>query len=216
MNHLFAKKQCFLAAFLFAVAPASFAQNVLVQYDLTGGTPLAPSTVNVTSATSITFGGFAGAWSEPASGVLQEGPGAVTTPALAVAGGDYATFTLTSSTPMDLTSLTFGGAYGQFSNPAGYALETSVTGSSIFSTAAFSAQYPSFSTQTVDLSGAAFQGVTSVTFDLYGYVQNNGNVQFNNITVNGSVAAVPEPNTLALVGMGLISTFKLASARRRK
>jgi hypothetical protein len=210
------KKQCLFAALLLAVAPASFAQGVLAQYNLTGGTPLAPTTVNVTSASSITFGGFAAIWSEPSSGILQDNPGfGVSSATLAVATGDYATFTLTSTTPMDLTSLTFGGAYGQFSNPAGYALQTSVTGSSIFSTAAFATQSPTFSPQTVSLTGASFQGLSSITFDIYGYVNNGGDLQMNAFTVNGSVGAVPEPTTMTLLGVGVIGMFKLVSSRRR-
>ena len=106
MNPILGKRQYLIAALLFAAAPACLAQGVLAEWNL-AATPLSsavvPSTVNVTSATSITFGGYAGQWSEPASGVLREGPGATTTPALAVASGDYATFTLTDTTPMDLT-----------------------------------------------------------------------------------------------------------------
>ena len=216
MHPIFGKKQCLFAVLLLAVTPAGFAQGVLAEYNLTGASPLAPSTVNVTSASSITFVGFAGGWSEPASGVLQENPGTATTAALAVAGGNYATFTLTSTTPMDLTSLTFGGAYSQFSNPAGYALQTSATGSSIFSTANFATQNPTFTTQTIDLSGASFQGLTSVSFDVYGYVNNGGSLRFSDFVVNGTLAATPEPDTLALMGMGLIGMLKLAHTRHQK
>jgi hypothetical protein len=215
MNPQSIKKQCFLAAFLFAAAPASFAQSVLAQWALTGATPLAPTTVNVTSASSITFGGFAGAWGEPSAGVLQNNPGAPTTGALAAASGNYATFTLTSSTPMDLSSLTFGGAYGLFSNPAGYAVETSVDGFASYVTGAFSSQSPAFSTDTVDLTGPQFQGLTSLTFRLETYVTNGGDAQYSDFTVNGALAAVPEPNTLALAGMGIMSMFGLKAWRRR-
>jgi len=186
MSRLLWKKQHLFAALLLAAAPACFAQPVLVQYNLTGGTPLAPSTVNVTSATSITFGGFAGAWSEPSSGVLQENPGSPTNAALAVVSGNYATFTLTSTTPMDLTSLTFGGAYGQFSNPAGFAVESSVDGFASYVSGAFTTQSPTFSNQTVNLSGASFQGLSSITFRIFSYVKNSGVVQFHPFTVNGT------------------------------
>ena len=219
MNTPFAKTQYLIAAVLFAAAPACFAQSVLLaEYNL-AATPLSsavvPSTVNVTSATSITFGGFGGAWSEPASGVLRESPGAVTTPALAFAGADYATFTLTTATPMDLTSLTFGGAYGQFGNPAGYDVATSVDGFASYVTGAFSTQYSTFASQTVDLTPAQFQGLTSITFRVYSYVKNSGTADFSDFQVNGSLASVPEPNTLALAGMGLMSMFGLNAWRRR-
>jgi hypothetical protein len=173
--------------------------------------------VNVSSATSISFGGFAGAWSEPSSGVLQNNPGTPTTGALAAASGNFATFTLSSATPMDLTSLTFGGAYGQFSNPAGYALETSVDGFASYVTGSFSTQSPTFSTDTVDLTGAQFQGLTSLTFEVETYVKNGGEAQYSDFTVNGSLASpVPEPNTLALAGMGMMSLFGLKTWRCRK
>jgi hypothetical protein len=116
---------------------------------------------------------------------------------------------------MDLTSLTLGGAYGQFSNPAGYALETSATGSSIFSTADFATQSPSFANQTISLTGAAFQGVSSISFDVFGYVNNGGLMQFDNFTVDGTLASVPEPNCVALVGMGMLSMSGLKVWRRR-
>ena len=220
MNPILGKRQYLIAALLFAAAPACLAQGVLAEWNL-AATPLSsavvPSTVNVTSATSITFGGYAGQWSEPASGVLREGPGATTTPALAVASGDYATFTLTDTTPMDLTSLTFGGAYGQFANPAGYAVESSVDGFASYVTGAFSTQYSTFTTQTIDLTPAQFQGLTSITFRVFGYVKNAGTLDFSNFTVDGSLAsAVPEPNTLALAGMGLMGMFRLMAWRCRK
>jgi hypothetical protein len=216
MKHILGEKQFLFATLLFVAAPACLAQGVLAQYNFTGGTPLAPTTVNVTSASSVTFGGFAAIWTEPSSGVLQDNPGfGVSSGALAVATGDYATFTLTSTTPMDLTSIILGGGYGQFSNPAGYALQTSVTGSSIFSTANFTTQVPTFGNQTVDLTGAAFQGLTSITFDVYGYVNNGGDMQFDNFTVNGTIAPVPEPGVLALTGIGMSGLFGLMARRRR-
>jgi hypothetical protein len=117
---------------------------------------------------------------------------------------------------MDLTSLTFGGAYGQFSNPAGYAVETSVDGFATYVTGAFSTQYSTFATQTVDLTPAQFQGLTSITFRVFGYVKNSGTLDFSDFAVNGSLASpVPEPNTLALAGMGLMSMFGLKAWRRR-
>jgi lysophospholipase L1-like esterase len=175
-----------LAAPVLGANPAGAA--VLVQYNFNSTTtPLAPSTVGsgISSASSMSFGGYAGAWTEPA-GVLQLNPGAVTDAASAVASGNYATFTLTSTGPMNLSSLTLDGGYAQFSNPAGYVVESSVDGySSILSTAAFTTQLPTFATQTIDLSGASFQGLSSITFRVFGYVKNVGAEQFDNITVNG-------------------------------
>jgi hypothetical protein len=201
---------------LAAVAASPAHANVFVLYGFSSPTPLAPTTVGagISSASSITFGGYAGQWTEP-SGVLQANPGTPTTAALAVASGNYATFTLTSASPMNLTSLTLDGGYAQFSNPAGYALESSVDGyASILSTAAFTTQDPAYTTQTVDLSGASFQGLSTISFRLFGYVKNSGVEQFDNITVNGALA-VPEPSALALAGIGMAGLVRLMASRRR-
>jgi lysophospholipase L1-like esterase len=176
-----------LAAPMLGADPAGAA--VLAQYNFNGTTPLAPSTVGsgISSASNIGFGGYAGAWTEP-TGVLQVNPGSIPTPAAAVASGNYATFTLTSTGPMNLSSLTLDGAYSAFSSPAGYALESSADGyASILSTAGFTTQTPTFTTKSIDLSSAAFQGLSSITFRVFGYVNNTGSEQFDNITVNGFV-----------------------------
>jgi hypothetical protein len=116
---------------------------------------------------------------------------------------------------MNLSSLTLDGAYGSFANPAGYALESSVDGyASILSTAAFTTQTPTFATYTVNLSGASFQGLSSVSFRLFGYVKNVSSEQFDNVTVNGALA-VPEPSALALAGIGMAGLFRLMVSRRR-
>jgi hypothetical protein len=201
---------------LLAAAASSVRADVLALYTFTSPTPLAATTVGsgVSSASSISFGGYAGQWTEP-NGVLQEAPGAVTTAAAAVASGRYATFTLTFTGPMNLSSLTLDGGYGQFASPAGYVLESSVDAyASILSTANFTTQVPTFATQTVNLSGASFQGLSSISFRIFGYVKNSGTEQFDNIKVNGALA-VPEPSSLALAGIGLAALLRSMASRRR-
>ena len=76
--------------------------------------------------------------------------------------------------------------------------------------------------QTIDLSGAAFQDLSSITFRIVvdDRANNNaagGSVQFDNIAVEGIVAstaaaAVPEPSSLALLALGAIG---LVTRRRR-
>jgi hypothetical protein len=65
------------------------------------------------------------------------------------------------------------------------------------------------------LTAAQFQGLTSITFRLYGYNAAYGSEQMNDLTVNGSVVPVPEPNALTLAGMGIMSLFGLKAWRRR-
>jgi hypothetical protein len=217
MKNIYWKGHNVLAGLLLASAAVNPASaDMLLQYNLDSTTiPLAPSTIgSQITAGNITFGGFAGQWSEP-TGVLQANPGAVTTAAAAVASGNYASFTLTSAAPMNLSSLALDGSYGQFSNPAGYALESSVDGfSSMLSSAAFTTQKPTFATYSVDLSGAAFQGLSSISFRVFGYVKNSGSEQFDNFTVFG-ITAVPEPSALALTGIGMAGLFGLVASRRR-
>jgi len=65
--------------------------------------------------------------------------------------------------------------------------------SSIISTSDFSQNVPAFSTYTVNLSGAAFQNITSITFKIFGYNKDYGYVQFDNVTVNGTLAPSRNP-----------------------
>jgi hypothetical protein len=63
----------------------------------------------------------------------------------------------------------------------------------------------------MDLSGAEFQGLSSIEFRIYQYDQTDGNdiTRIDNVTVNG--AAVPEPATLGVLAFGA-----LAAVRRRR
>jgi hypothetical protein len=209
-----------LAGLLLAatVASPALVQGQIVVYNFNStATPLAASTVGSgISAGDITFNsvtGYSWFWTEPAgSGALELHAGVTdNTPAQAIAASMYFSFTLSSATPMNLSSLTVDGGYGNFSNPAGYALQSSVDGySSIIASGDFAPNLPAFATDTANLSGAAFQGLTSITFRVLGYNAPYGYLQFDNITVNS--AAVPEPGLLALAGMGIAGLMAL---RRR-
>jgi hypothetical protein len=218
MKLISSKQFGILAGLFLAAASPALVQGQIVVYNLNSTTtPLAPSTVGSgITAGDLTFNsvtGYPWFWTEPAgSGALQLNAGdSVRTPAEAIAASMYFSFTLSSATPMNLSNLTIDGGYGNFSSPAGYALQSSVDGyASIISTGTFAATLPAFATDTADLSGAAFQGLTSITFRVLGYNAAYGWVQFDNITVNS--AAVPEPSLLALAGMGIAGLMAL---RRR-
>jgi len=71
---------------------------------------------------------------------------------------------------------------------------------------------------TIDLSGAPFQNLTSASeFRLYGWNASStaGTFSVNDFTFNGTITAVPEPTSLALLGIagcaGLVAAY-----RRRK
>jgi hypothetical protein len=222
MNPILGKKQCLIATLLFAAAPACLAQGVLAQYNMTSDNSAAFAVT--TEASGITAGTLSGGYSwfwSAQTGALQVNAGTIVTAAEAqpsVAGaGFYEAFTISSTTPMDLSSLTFNAGYHQFGNPAGWDLSTSLDSFASYVTQSTTVQLPSFAPVTFDLSGASFQGLTSITFELSGYNAAYGIEQINDLTLNGSLAsAVPEPNTLALAGMGLMGMFGLKAWRCRK
>ncbi|MGD0814556.1 MAG: PEP-CTERM sorting domain-containing protein [Verrucomicrobiota bacterium] len=216
MNTIPGKTQYLIAAMLFAAAPACLAQSVLAEYNGTGATPFAYTT----EAPGITAGTIGAAypwyWAPQATG-LQENAGATTTTAAlaapsVVGPGQYEAFTISSATPMSLSSLTFNAEYGNFSNPAGWDLSTSVDGFATYVTQSTTSS--AFAPVTFDLSGAQFQGLTSITFEISGYDAAYGYETLNDISLNGP-SAVPEPNTMALAGMGLMSMVGLKAWRRR-
>lgn len=66
-----------------------------------------------------------------------------------------------------------------------------------------------------DLSGPTFQGITSATFTFANFDNTNSGSSTNrwdNIVINGEVVAVPEPSSIALLGLGGLALI----LRRRK
>jgi len=110
MNPILGKRQYLIAALLLPPPQPASHRGVLAEWNL-AATPLSsavvPSTVNVTSATSITFADM------PDSGpnLLRASFGKVRAPPLPppwrLQAAIMPRFTLTDTTPMDLTSLTF-------------------------------------------------------------------------------------------------------------
>ena len=224
MKFISRKEYSVLAGLFLAAATVSPArvQGQLAVYNFNSTTtPLAPSTVGSgITAGNISFNsitGYSWFWSEPSGlGVLQLNPGTgVNTAAEAISSSMDFSFTLSSATPMNLSSLTLDGAVGApWDAPAGYAVESSVDGySSILSTANFTAVQPTFATYTINLTGAAFQGLSTITFQIYGYTANYGYEEFDNITVNSTV--VPEPSALAMAGIGMAALVRLMASRCR-
>jgi lysophospholipase L1-like esterase len=172
----------------------NLAPNEIAQYNLTGSAPLAPSIV----ASGVTAGnvtlGYAWFWSEVTNG-LQMSAGTNTTAADAAAQGlgYYLYFTISSTIPMNLTSMAFNAGYGQFGSPAGWDLKTGVDSFASYVTQSTTTQAPTFAPVTFDLSGPQFQGLTSITFELSGYDAAYASEQMNHLTLNGFLGAPLSP-----------------------
>jgi hypothetical protein len=223
---------------LFAASLISSHAAVLVQYNFDGyiasdDAPYSASTV----FSGLTAGGFTpavglgsnGNWNTSTNGIditaggtpprFAQKPIATTTQALSLASDAYWSISLAPDTgnAISLTSLTFslgvfnGGLRPSFylaSNIDGYA--TPIGSVTTNATAG---------TVTIDLSGAQFQNLASGTeFRLYLWSENGGGGSgsrwvFDDVTVEGTVAAVPEPVSVALFALGGLSVL---CARRRR
>lgn len=189
------------------------------------GTPgsLAPTTTAANAAAgSMNFtGSTASQFNFGGRLAFNVGVGA-TDAANAITNNSFVQFTVTPNAGfvLNLTSLDFIGARGFVPVEAGYVLRSSVdnflsdAGGSLFT-----AQFPATASYSNDLSGAAFQNLTtSTTFRLYLYDTQvpNGNGIIDNLTLNGSVGAavLPEPATLALLTLGIVGGA-VALRRRR-
>jgi hypothetical protein len=141
--------------------------------------------------------------------VFQLSPTATTAEA-AVAENIFFQFTVTPNIgfEMDLSSLTFGVARSGGSTPRGWVLRSSVDGfATNLATATIPTVIPTFTPESVDLSGAQFQNLTAATtFRFYVYSPSPAsNLNFDDIVLNGSVTnqKIPEPGTVALVLLGV-------------
>jgi hypothetical protein len=133
----------------------------------------------------------------------------------------YFTWTVaaTAGQSLNLSSLTFNSAPGGTSNARGFDLYAAVNGGSfsfgstpLLSIAAETGTRATPTPRTIDLSGPAYQDVSSITFRYYPRTPATGNsIDFTAMTVNGSV--VPEPSAfLAFFGGCAV----LAGFRRRQ
>ena len=131
------------------------------------------------------------------SGVLVLGtPGAATScksAAEAVSVGNYAYFTLTANSGyvLNLSSLDFkvtrpGTSY----SPRGWVVRSSVDsyGTNI-ATEDVTSTDPTYTSKSLDLSGASYQGLSSITLRIYEYAQaKDTKLFFDDLTLTGTVA----------------------------
>ena len=136
--------------------------------------------------------------------------GFATTLADSITGNDYFTFTLTSHTGFQLNLTSFA-----------YTGQASATGPVAFS---FRSSIDSFANTigsatvvgtTISLSDPSFQGLKSATeFRFYAGGGTGGTYSINEFGFSGSVTAVPEPTSIALVSLMCCTGFVAAFRRR--
>ena len=138
----------------------------------------------------------------------------------AVTAGKYFEFTVTPDPgfALNLDSLTFDVTRGGGATPRGFQLRGSVDNY----TASLAGQdlitaRPTYTPITATLP-AGYTGVEGpVTFHFYVYAPAAGNsVDWDNIALNGSVVAIPEPGTNALIFSGAIGFAALLRLKRKK
>jgi PEP-CTERM motif len=229
---------CGLVAATLGIQVASAAVVLQYTFDGAGGVGTASPTTtgtNVTNASNVTIGvttplieisntyGYTTGYviRQPTSTGGATGTNNPDNVRTAQTVNQYLEFSLRAADgyQLDLTSLDFLAAKGGASNPRGWGLLTSVGGfdatSTIVGQSDVTTQRTTWSPFSVDLSGASFQGLTNtLTFRIYNYAQGMGqSVEFDNITVNGTVDAVAVPEPAALGVLGLAS---LGLIRRRR
>gem|GEM_PF-3086451 len=135
--------------------------------------------------------------------------------------GEYIEFTVTATSGyvLNLDDLTFNTARGGSSGTRSWALRTSLT-SGDFATGTPTAIRTNGGTtmdnELVDLSAGTFQNITSVTFQLATISDASGlAIDYDDIVLNGTVTAIPEPSSLGLMGLAL-GLFSMMYRRSRR
>jgi hypothetical protein len=217
------------------MAPAGQAA-LIVNYDfapaqaspIAGAPGLAPySVASNVAATSVALGAgtYPARTSLNTASYLEYSPNGFNSVAAAVTGNAYWGFTVTPDAgyQMTLTDFTFY-ARGGGTSARGYAVRSSLDNyATDLSTGSLA--FTAFTPFTVTL-GAAFSNLTDpVTFRMYSYSGSNNSTLyyegFNTAanaglgpTLNGTISAMPEPATVAFLGLGAAGLW--INRRRRR
>jgi hypothetical protein len=134
--------------------------------------------------------------------------------------GNYFAFTVTANSGhhLDLSSLIFDArGAGNGGPPSGFQLRSSLDGfTANIASGSLSGSWGS--SGSLNLSGSAFQNLSTITFRIYGVDNNNnGDIQIDNVILDG--VAAPEPATVALgvfgTGFALLSFGRHVVKKRR-
>ena len=229
MPRTFATASLALAAGLWLATPAP--AQMIVQYNFNNttatDTTAAPSSMNpnVTANSTVNGANIVQDYSLVDYGqqVLRAAITNTATPdeASAVNGGSYWGFTVQPNTgfKMNFSSFTFDAARGGAGTPRTWYLYSSLAGFTPGSAIAFAdvpTVRPILTPFTVDLSGAQFQGLTNpVEFRMYLSTPATGqSLEFDNVTVNGTVIVVPEPACTMSLAACVAAGWALRRRRR--
>jgi hypothetical protein len=188
---------------------------VLASYTFPATNSLAPTSVN----SNLTVSDFGLSSSTIATNVITgtyfpnepyvEGSGWTST-SQAAAKNFFFTITANSNYTFDITSVSFR-AYATGTGP-------SALGLTIGSTSVYAADMPDSSLVEVDQSVSGKTGLTSTTFKIQGWLNGSrtssgsGDLRIDDVIINGSVTAIPEPSTVILS----VSLCALMFLRRRR
>ncbi len=219
---------------LLAGSVSTQAAVVLAAYDFTGakGAPTTTGTGVTANTMTETGGGFISTTTD-SYGLQFSLTGA--DQAAALADGNFASVTISSTNPgeaLDLTSLTLtlgsqtsnSGTINNIpvtntiylvSDVNGFGSVITGTNTTFVNPATLNGRiYAADDSTSFDLSGAAYQGLASVTFQLHfsddSSLSNNSfnTNRFKDVTINGDVTVVPEPSVALLGAIGLLGLLR--------
>lgn len=210
-----------IAALALALAGTAHAALGIVSYNLLSASP----TTTALNASASAIGTGAGITTANynvtvPSRLFLAGNAPDATAATAVSLGNYFSFTVTPSAgyALNLSSLSFNEAITPGGGLSGYDVRTSVDG--FASDVQSAGGIASSSAVSVGMSGAGYQGLTSaLTVRIYAFNSaatlppSFSLAAFNSVILGGTVTSVPEPTTLALIGVGGMALLGL---RRRR